>query len=173
MALSQAEPLSAAHALDDFVCGEPELELWLKRHALQNQAAGSSRTFVVRDEGQVVGYYALAAGSVEFSDAPERITKGLGLYPIPVVLLARLAVRTDHQGAGLGKALLKDAMIRTATTAQSVGVRALLVHAMHERAAQFYRRFGFEPSPTDPLHLLLLMKDLMAHLREAGYIQAP
>lgn len=170
MALSQAGPLTASHDLDNFVCGEPELESWLKRYALQNQAAGSSRTFVVEEEGQVVGYYALAAGSVEFEDAPARIKKGLGHYPIPVVLLARLAVRVDHQGQGLGKALLKDAMIRTATTAESVGVRAMLVHTMHEGAAEFYRHFGFEPSPTDPQHLMLLMKDLRASLHAAGYI---
>lgn len=121
----------------------------------------------------MVGYYALAAGSLEFENAPDRIKKGLGHYPIPVVLLARLAVRVDHQGKGLGKALLKDAMIRTATTAESIGVRALLVHAMHDRAAEFYRRFGFEPSPTDPQHLMSLMKDLRAYLHAAGYIAAP
>lgn len=173
MTLSQAGPLSAGHEVDDFVCGEPELEVWLKRYALPNQAAGSSRIFVIEDEGQVVGYYALAAGSLEFENAPDRIKKGLGHYPIPAVLLARLAVRVDHQGKGLGKALLKDAMIRTATTAQSIGVRALLVHAMHDGAAAFYRRFGFEPSPTDAQHLMLLMLDLRAYLHAAGYLAAP
>ncbi len=168
--LGQPGPLSAYHDLDDFSCGEPELETWLKRFALPNQVAGSSRTFVVAVEADVVAYYALAAGSVEFENAPDRVKKGLGQYPIPVVLLARLAVRTDHQAQGLGRALLKDAMIRTATIAESVGVRALLVHAMHERAAEFYGKFGFEPSPTDPQHLMLLMKDLLSYLRTAGYV---
>ena len=170
MAFGQPVLLTADHRLDDFACGEAELEHWLKRFALANQGASTSRTFVVEADGAVVGYYALAAGSVEFEDAPDRVKKGLGGYPIPVVLLARLAVHVDYQGQGLGRAFLKDAMVRTGSIGEHAGVRALLVHAMHQRAAAFYQVFGFEPSPTDPLHLLLLMKDLRGYLRTAGHL---
>lgn len=170
MTFSRSVPLTAGHHLDDFTCGEPELEQWLKRFALAGQQARSSRTFVVEADEAVVGYYSLAAGAVEFEDAPDRVKKGLGRYPIPVVLLARLAVHTDHQRHGLGGALLKDAMVRTGMIAREAGVRALLVHAMHEKAAAFYRKFGFEPSPTDPQHLMLLMKDLQSFLKTAGYL---
>lgn len=108
----------------------------------------------------MVGYYALAAGSVEPAQAPERVKKGLARHPIPVILLARLAVDRREHGNGLGKALLKDALIRAAGAATAIGARAVLVHAKDEEARTFYEHFDFEPSPTDPLHLFLLMKDL-------------
>jgi GNAT superfamily N-acetyltransferase len=114
----------------------------------------------------VVGYYALAAGSVEPEQAPERIKKGLARHPVPVILLARLAVDRHEQGKGLGAALLKDALIRAAAAADEIGVRAVLVHAKDEDARAFYERFDFEPSPTDPLHLYLLMKDLKKTIGE-------
>jgi len=163
--LSGPEPLTAAHDIKDFDCGKQELTEWLRRHALQNQQVGASRVYVAHQAGRVVGYYALAAGSVEPEEAPERIKKGLARYPIPVILLARLAVDVSERGQGLGAALLKDALKRTASAADEIGARAVLVHAKDAEAKAFYRHFDFEPSPSDPLHLFLLMKDLRAILR--------
>ena len=115
----------------------------------------------------MVGYFALAAGSVEPSEAPERVTKGAGRYRIPVILLARLGVDVGEQGRGLGKALLKEVLLRTSEAAGTVGARALLIHAESEAARAFYEHLAeFEPSPTDPLHLYLLMKDLRATIGE-------
>lgn len=164
-ALSSVEPLSAAHDTSAFDCGKPELTLWCRRFALASQQAGSARTYVVQRAGRVVGYYSLSAASVELAEAPERIRKGLARHPVPVILLARLAVDRREQGAGLGSALLKDALRRTASAADEIGARALLVHAKDDDARAFYERYDFEASPTDPLHLFLLMKDLRALLR--------
>ncbi len=163
--LSGPEPLTGAHNVKDFDCGKQELTDWLRRFALQNQQAGASRVYVVHQAGQVVGYYALAAGSVEPEEAPERVKKGLARHPIPVILLARLAVDVSKHGQGLGAALLKDALKRAASAADEIGARAVLVHAKDDEAKTFYQHFGFEPSPTDPLHLFLLMKELRAILK--------
>jgi GNAT superfamily N-acetyltransferase len=157
---SPVERLAAGHDLTAFDCGIEALDVWLKRFALPNQAAGTSRTYVVARGPTVVGYYALAAGSVELREAPGRIAKGLPRHPIPVVVLARLAVDRTERGAGLGRALLKDALVRIAGAADIVGVRAVLVHAKDERVRAFYEQFDFEPSPIDPLQMFLLMKDL-------------
>lgn len=162
--LSVVEALTAAHSTTNFDCGKQELNLFLQRFALMNQSSGGARTFVVHRDLSVVGYYSLSAGSVTREEAPVRVAKGLGGYAIPVILLARLAVDRREQGKGLGAALLKDALIRSAGVAETIGIRAVLVHAMDEEARGFYERFEFEPSPTDPLHLLLLMKDLRAGL---------
>lgn len=164
--LSGPEPLTAAHDVKNFDCGKQELAAWLRRYALQSHQAGAARVYVVHRTGRVVGYYALAAGSVEPDGAPERVKKGLARHPIPVILLARLAVDTSEQRRGLGAALLKDALRRTASAADEIGARAILVHAKDDEARAFYRHFDFEPSPTDPLHLFLLMRDLRAILRE-------
>jgi GNAT superfamily N-acetyltransferase len=158
--LSAVEKLRADHYLSAFACGMPALDAWLKRFALQNQAAGASRTYVVHRENRVVGYYALAAGSVERQVAPDRVSRGLARHPVPVVILARLAVDETERGGGLGRALLKDALLRIANAADVIGVRAVLVHAKDEKARRFYERFDFEPSPIDPLQLFLLVKDL-------------
>jgi GNAT superfamily N-acetyltransferase len=158
--LSGIEPLAAAHNTSDFDCGKPELTDWLRRYALLNHRAGAARVYVVHRDHRVVGYYALAAGSVERDEAPERIRRGLARHPIPVILLARLAVDQREQGQGLGAALLKDALLRSAAAADEIGARAVLVHAKDEGARAFYEHFDFEPSPTDPLHLFLLMRDL-------------
>jgi GNAT superfamily N-acetyltransferase len=166
--LSAVELLSAAHRTEGFDCGKPELTEYLQRHALMNQGAGGARTYVVHRDQVVVGYYSLAAGSVEPENAPRRVKAGLGQYQIPVILLARLAIDLSEQGKGLGAALLRDALLRIAGAAGQIGVRAVLVHAIDEEAKAFYRRFDFEESPTDPLHLMLLMKDLRALLRRAG-----
>jgi GNAT superfamily N-acetyltransferase len=159
---SAVESLAAHHDTDEFDCGNPELTEWLQRHALPTQLARGARTFVVHRENRVVGYYSLAAGAVEHENATERVKKGLARYPIPVFLLARLAVDKPEQGKGLGAALLKNALLRAEKAADEIGARAILVHAKDERAKGFYERFGFEPSPTDPLHLYLLMKDVAA-----------
>ena len=160
-ALSAVELLSERHAVGDFDCAtHPSLNEWLKRYAIANQKNESARTYVVCRGKDVVGYYSLAAGSVSREEAPERIVRGLARHPVPVVLLARLAVDRREQGRGLGKALLKDAVLRIAAAADLIGVRAVLVHAIDKRASEFYRRFGFEESPLDEFHLMLLMKDL-------------
>lgn len=166
--LSSVEPLIAAHHTDAFDCGKRELNEYLKQYALLNQAAGGARTFVVHRDQEVVGYYSLATGSVEPERAPGRVKAGMGRYEIPVILLARLAVGVTEQGKGLGRALLKDALLRIASAAEEIGVRAVLVHAIDDEAKAFYRRFDFEDSPTDPLQLMLLMKDLKRLVREAG-----
>lgn len=163
--LSNVELLTAAHATGDFDCGKAELDDFLKRRALAAQGSRGARTYVVHRGGRVVGYYSVAAGAVAHQEAPERVATGLGQYPIPVVLLARLAVDVSEQRKGLGAALLKDALGRAAAAGEEIGVRAVLVHAKDEEAAAFYKRFDFEPSPTDPLHLFLLMKDLRRLLR--------
>lgn len=153
--LSPPEPLSASHRLDEFDCGETALDDWLKRRALVNQSSGASRTFVVADQdGQVRGYYALAAGAVSHRLATSGARRNMP-DPIPVMVLARLAVDRRAQGQHLGAALLQDAVNRAVAVSQNAGVRALLVHALHERARQFYEHYGFQPSPTHPLTLML------------------
>ena len=164
MGYTSPEPLARRHVVNDFDCGEPALDDWLKRHARQAQAAGSSRTFVTTTDGAtVVGYYALAAAQVEPNEATTRLLKGEPKSrAVPAVLLARLAVDQRHQDGGVGRALLQDAVLRTLQAADSIGVRALLIHAKSEKARAWYEHYGFEPSPTDPLHLMLLTKDLRA-----------
>ena len=164
---SAVQKLDASHDVDAFDCGKEPLDRFLQRHALINQKAGSAQTYVVcRGEQRVAGYYSLAVGAVEHADAPGRVSKGLARHPIPVMLLARLAIDRSEQGKGLGKALLKDALLRTAQAADIAGIRALLVHAKDDEARAWYEQFDFEPSPTDPYHLFLLMKDLRALLGE-------
>ena len=164
-ALSAVEILSKQHDLSQFDCGEHEsLNLWLKRFALQNQNNETARTYVVNRESVVVGYYSVSAGSVAKEAAPARVAKGLARHPVPVALIARLAVDRGMQGRGLGAALLKDALRRIAGAADIVGIRAVLVHAIDAEAGRFYARFGFEETPIDDLHWMLLMKDLRASL---------
>ena len=162
MAYRRPEPLARHHELDEFACGEPALDEWLKKHARAANASESARVFVVpTDKDAVMGYYALAVAQVEPADAIERAKKGQPpRRPVPAVLLARLAVDHGHQGAGLGRSLLQDALLRCVEAADAIGVRVLLVHAKHERAKSWNVQYGFEESPTDPLHLMMLMKDL-------------
>lgn len=168
MAYSRPDPLRGKHDLGSFNCGEESLDGWLHRYSRHAEAAGSARVFVTTDGREVVGYYALAVGQVEAKDGTERLRKGQpGGRPIPVVILARLAVDQRHQGRGIGRSLLQDALLRVVGAAQAVGIRALVIHA-HQEAREFYLRFGFEPSPTDPLHLILLMKDVARFLEEVG-----
>ena len=154
--------LAGADAVERFDCGQSALNQFLQRFALVNQKSNSAQTYVSCHSGQVAGFYSLAVGSVEPASAAPRVTKGIPRNPVPVMILARLAVDLQHQGAGLGKALLKDALLRTAQAADIAGIRALLVHAKDETARQWYLNWEFEPSPSDPLHLFLLLKDIKA-----------
>lgn len=158
------EKLSAAHRVDGFDCGAPSLDRFLVRHAWQSQRAGASQTYVALDGEVVVGYHSLAVGEVAFADAAERLTKGMARHPVPIMLLARLAVAREGQGRGIGAGLLKDALLRTVQAAAIAGIRALVVHAKDDAARAFYQRFDFAPSPTDPFHLHLLLKDVRALL---------
>lgn len=153
--------LAANDAAESFDCGHAALNQFLQRHAWANQQAGSAQTYVCcTHTGEVVGFYSLAVGSVEHSATPVRIHKGLARHPVPVMLLARLAVHVDHQGKGLGRALLKDALLRTAQAAEIAGIRCLLVHAKDAAAQRWYMHWNFEPSSSDPYHLYLLLKDI-------------
>lgn len=155
------EKLRREHQLDEFDCGRDELNRFLKRQAWANQQSNSAQTYVLAKDLRVLGYYSLAAGSVTHDEAPERVRKGQARHPIPVVLLARLAIDVSVHGRGLGAALLKDALLRAAHAAETIGARALLVHAKDDNAKAFYEHFTFEPSPSDSYHLLLIMKDLL------------
>jgi GNAT superfamily N-acetyltransferase len=160
------EKLSKAHDLSTFDCGKESLNTWLKRYALTNQQSDSAQTYVVHRDGVVIGYYALTAGSVRPEESPERISKGLAKHPIGVILLARLATDKREQGKGLGKALLKNALLRIMSAADAIGARAVLVHAIDDEARKFYEHFGFERSLVDEFELMLLMKDLRTHLEQ-------
>lgn len=159
MTLKNPEALNKDHDLIGFNSNYTELDDWLKKYAFQAKASGSASTFIVADNNLVVGFYSLTVGQVDIDEASERIKKGMGKYPIPVVILARLAVHHAYQGKGIGKGMLKDAILRTFQIAEQGGVRALLVHAIDEKANAFYKRFGFESSPIRENQLLLLLKD--------------
>ncbi|MFN3965825.1 MAG: GNAT family N-acetyltransferase [Silanimonas lenta] len=166
MTLRAPEPLAAQHRLEGFDCGKPALNDWLLRHARQAQGSGSAKTFVVTDdEERVAGYFSLTVGQVDTLEAPERVRKGMGQYPVPVVILARLAVSREHQGLGIGVGMLQDAIRRTLVIAEQAGVRAMLTHPIDEDAARFYTRFGFIASPLREQQLLLLLKDARRWVR--------
>jgi len=162
------EPLAKHHRLDQFQCGEPALDEWLKRHARAAHSSDSARVFVatIADGETVIGYYALAAAQIASEEATARTLKGQPrARPVPAILLARLAVDRQHQRAGLGRSLLQDVLLRCLEAAEAIGARVLLVHAKHETAKAWYLQFGFEESPTDPLHLVMLLKDVRAFLQ--------
>lgn len=153
--LTAPQPLAAHHVLDQFACGEASLDDWLKRRGLANQLSGASRTFVVADpDGRVYGYYAMAAGAVSHQAATSSVRRNMP-DPVPVMVLARLAVDHRAHGLKLGASLLQDAVRRTVSVAQHAGVRALLVHALNDRAKQFYEHYGFQESPQHPMTLML------------------
>jgi len=154
------EKLRPDHRLAGFDCGREELNRFLARYALVNQQAGAVQTYLAVSGDTVVGYHSLAVGEVAYADAPDRLRKGLARHPVPIMLLARLAVSTAAQRQGIGAGMLKDAMLRTLQAADIAGIRAFAVHAKDEPARSFYEHFGFIPSPTDPLHLFLLIKDI-------------
>jgi predicted N-acetyltransferase YhbS len=152
--------LQRFHECDDFDCGNPALNDYLRRFAWTNQQSGAARTYVACRGKRVVGYYSLAFGSIEHQAASPRVRKGLARHPIPIMLLARLAVDVTEQGQGIGKGLLKDALLRTLQAADIAGLRAVIVHAKDAQAKAFYEKFGFESSPLDEFHLMLLLKDV-------------
>jgi len=152
--------LDKTHNIAEFNCGKQPLNDFLVKYALQNQASGGARTYVMVRGERVIGYYSLAPASVLPEDSPPRVVKGQGRYPVPVILMARFALDISEQGKGLGKALLRDAMLRALHGAEAIGGRAFLVHAKDETAQVFYQKFSMEESPTNPLHLFLLFKDI-------------
>ena len=154
------EKLHPDHPIESFDCGREELNRYFRRFAWQNQQAGAAQTYIGLAGDAVIGYYTLAVGHATGEDAPERLVKGLARHPVPIMLLARLAVDHRWQGKGVGKALLKDAMLRTLQAADIAGIRAFAVHAKDDEARRFYMKFDFIPSPSDPMHLFLLLKDV-------------
>ncbi len=152
--------LEASHALDDFDCGVDALNDYLKKFAFINNQNNSGRTYAATRNKRVVGYYTLAAGSVTKETSPKRVGKGLANYPIPLIILTRIAVDRTEQNAGIGRGLLRDALLKIMGAADIIGVRAVVVHAKDKQAKSFYEHFGFEPSPIDQFHLYLLLKDI-------------
>jgi len=155
----RVEKLRRDHPVENFDCGGEELNRYLVRYAWQNQQAGAAQTYVGIDGEIIVGYHSLVVASVTPEDAPERQTKGLAKHPVPVMLLARIATDHRRQGKGVAKALLRDAVRRTLRASEILLIRALAVHAKDEEARHFYEHFDFVPSPTDPMHLFVLLKD--------------
>lgn len=162
------EKLHRSHAIDSFDCGREALNRFLTRYALQNQQAGASQSYVALADAEITGYCTLVVGQVDFERAPLRLTKGLARHPVPIMLLARLAIATQWQGKGLGAGLLKDSMLRTLQAAEIAGIRAFAVHAKDDQARAFYEHFDFVPSPTDPYHLFRLLKDLRGLLSRSA-----
>ena len=158
------EKLRREHPVDGFTCGSADLDRFLLRYAFANQLANASQTYVALYQDDVVGFYTLVVGEVAFADAPERLKKGLARHPVPIMLLARLAVSTARQGQKIGAGLLKDAMLRTMQAADIAGIRAFVVHAKDDPVRTFSEHLGFSPSPTDPLHLFRLTKDIRQFL---------
>ncbi|MCH7935743.1 MAG: GNAT family N-acetyltransferase [Proteobacteria bacterium] len=156
--ISAPEKLEPNHDFSSFDSGTPVLDDWLRRWALPNQESGASRTYVIRAGRRVVGYYALAAGAVARAEATGRTRRNMP-DPVPVMVIARLAIDRSCQGRGLGRALLRDAVLRTMQAADIAGIRAVLVHAISEDARRFYERCGFQPSPVDPMTLMITMRD--------------
>lgn len=155
LSLSAPQPLAVTHLLDEFECGETVLDEWLKRRAMNNQLSGASRTFVVTDQDcRVYGYYAMAAGAVSHQLATSAVRRNMP-DPVPVMVLARLAVDQRTQGIKLGASLLQDAVKRAVVVSQNAGVRAVLVHALHDNAKGFYEHYGFQASPLHPMTLML------------------
>ena len=160
MSLARPVPIERAHDTAPFDCGVVALNEYLHKHAFLNHQNRSARTYVALRDTRLVGYYTLAAGSVSRDQVPPRVAQGLGQYPVPVILLARLAVDVSERGRGLGKGLLHDALLRAFQASELVGSRAILTHAKDEAAKAFYLRYDFVPSPVNDLHLYLLMKDV-------------
>jgi GNAT superfamily N-acetyltransferase len=165
--LSSPEPLSDDHQTESFDSGEPALDDWLRRRARANQASGASRTYVVCERMRVVAYYALASGAIAQAAVPGRFRRNMP-DPIPVVVLARLAVDRNYQGQGLGRALFGDAARRVAHAADTIGIRGIVVHAISEEARRFYIALGFDPCPAEAMTLVVTLRDIRAALGISG-----
>lgn len=165
MMINSPKLLNAHHDVSFFQSGEETLDTWLKLRALKNQENGASRTYVVTNMKEVVGYYALSVGSALHTEITSSVRRNMP-NPVPVMILGRLAVDLKFQKHGLGKALLKDAFLRTLQVADVVGVRAFLVHALHEKAAQFYEKAGFKRSPIQPLTLMVILSEIKKELSD-------
>ena len=163
--LRAPEPLAAHHKIDAFDSGVASLDDWLKRRAMHNQTSGASRTFVASDDGAVVAYYALASSAIAPAVTPGRFRRNMP-DPIPVVVLARLAISQSHQGKGLGRGLFQDAARRVTHAAETIGIRGMLVHAISEEAKAFYLKLGLELSRLEPMTLMVTVADLRAALTE-------
>ena len=161
--ITPPEPITTAHDTESFSCGLTVLDDWLKRRALRNEGSGASRTFVVCSDRKVIGYYALATGSVVHRNTPGNVRRNMP-DPVPVMVLGRLAVDQQWQHAGLGRSLLRDAVLRTLSVSQQAGIKALLVHALSEDAKTFYRRYGFQVSPLDPMTLIVSLREVTDNL---------
>ncbi len=159
-AIPRIEKLDQHHIVDTFDCGTEALNSYLRRFALTSQSAGAAQTYVAALDDAVIGYYSLSTGSVQYDGAPQRTQKGLARHPIPIILLARLAVDQTCQGKGLGAALLLDALRRVVAAADIVGIRAIMAHAKDDAARRFYEHFNFDPSPIEPLQMFLLVKEI-------------
>jgi len=163
------EKLRHDHAVGAFDCGHHALNRFLHQYALVNQVSGSSTTYVGVSDQTVIGYYSLAVGSVEYEEAPARITQGLAHHPVPIALLAKLAVDQQWQNRGVGKGLLRDAMLRTLHAADILGIRAMMVHAKDEGVKGFSQHFNFSPSPSDPLQLMMILNDVRQIVQETAH----
>lgn len=159
MRLTRPEPLANVHELGDFCSGVLSLDDWLKRRARPNQESGASRTFVIADNGKVVGYYALASGAITAAASVGRFRRNMP-DPIPIAVLGRLAIDRSQQGKGLGRALFRDCALRVANAADTIGIRGIIVHAISEQAKNFYQAIGFDPSPTEPMTLMVTLGDI-------------
>ena len=167
MALARPEPLSDLHELDDFFCGVGSLDDWLKRRARANQASGASRTYVLADDRKVVAYYALASGAIAVASSVGRFRRNMP-DPIPVAVLGRLAIDRSQQGRGLGRALFRDCALRVAHAADTIGIRGIVVHAISDQVTAFYQAIGFDPSPADPMTLMVTLADIRHLIGEAS-----
>ncbi len=163
--ITPPEKLNSEHDISQFHCGEPTLDDWLRRRALQNEESGASRTYVASVGKRVVGYYALAAGAVAHAEAPGRVRRNMP-DPIPVMVIGRLAVDQTAQGKALGPALLRDAVLRSVQAAEIAGIRAILVHAISERAKRFYEKWGFTVSPVEAMTLMITLAEARKALQD-------
>lgn len=164
MPLLRPEPLAETHDLNDFFSGVSSLDDWLKRRARPNQVSGASRTFILTEERRVIGYYALASGAITVADSTGRFRRNMP-DPIPVAVLGRLAIDRSQQGRGLGRALFRDCALRVAHAADAIGIRGILVHAISEQAKAFYLALGFDPSPSEPMTLMVTLADIRELLK--------
>jgi GNAT superfamily N-acetyltransferase len=163
MSITSPEPLASHHLLADFSCGIDALDDWLKRRALTNQTSGATRTFVTCLDNKVVGYYALASGGISSEAALGKFRRNMP-NPIPVVILARLAIDRSCQGKGLGRALFRDAALRLDRAADTIGIRGIIVHAISTEAKNFYMALGFNESPIEPMTLMITLSDIRAYI---------